>query len=164
MQAPNQATLYQFEHEESENWCSLKYYEYNQLVGSFDIRADHAKIQIDGFSSTNQPQRISLGAISNPFRSVKVRTCQKNIRQGQRQSFCRESTILSFFIIYFSTLWSCHCLSRWLKTILCRCYFDVRKWHGQNDKLVGIGRFCTVTQYERKLSSWPVCHYQALST
>ena len=80
---PIQTPIYQFQHEESANWCSIKYYEYNQLVGTFDIRADQTKVQIDGFSSTNQPQRISLGAISNPFRSVKVRTCQKNIRQGQ---------------------------------------------------------------------------------
>ena len=75
--------LYQFQHEESENWCSIKYYEYNQLVGTFDVRADQPKVQIDGFSSTNKPHRISLGAISNPFRGEKVRTCQKNIRQGQ---------------------------------------------------------------------------------
>ena len=159
---PNQATIYQFEHEESENWCSLKYYEYNQLVGSFEIRADHAKIQIDGFSSTNQPQRISLGAISNPFRSVKVRTCQKNIRQGQLEPYL--SGVDNFYCLrnLVSTLWSCHCRAI-IEYVLRRCHVNVREWHGENDELVGIGCVCTITQYEWKLSGRPICYYQIVS-
>ena len=101
---PIQTPIYQFQHEESENWCSIKYYEYNQLVGTFDIRADQTKVQIDGFSSTNQPQRISLGAISNPFRSVKVRTCQKNIRQGQWALSGVDKIIFYYLLNPISTL------------------------------------------------------------
>ena len=49
--------------------------------------ADQAKLQVDGYSSTNCPKRISLGGISNPFRDEKVRQCQKNIREGIENHF-----------------------------------------------------------------------------
>ena len=52
-------------------------------VGSIFRTADQAKLQVDGYSSTNSPKRISLGGISNPFRDEKVRQCQKNIREGK---------------------------------------------------------------------------------
>ena len=45
--------------------------------------ADQSELEVDGYSSTNSQQRISLGGISNPFREEKVRQCQKNIREGK---------------------------------------------------------------------------------
>lgn len=49
--------------------------------------SDQSELEVDGYSSTNSQQRISLGGISNPFREEKVRQCQKNIREGKMPNF-----------------------------------------------------------------------------
>ena len=49
--------------------------------------ADQSELEVDGYSSTNSQQRISLGGISNPFREEKVRQCQKNIREGKMPNY-----------------------------------------------------------------------------
>jgi len=77
-----------FQCSENPSWCSIKYYEYNQMLETFEIRtADQSELEVDGYSSTNSQQRISLGGISNPFREEKVRQCQKNIREGIKLSY-----------------------------------------------------------------------------
>jgi len=77
-----------FQCSENPSWCSIKYYEYNQMLEIFQIRtADQSELEVDGYSSTNSQQRISLGGISNPFREEKVRQCQKNIREGVKLSY-----------------------------------------------------------------------------
>ena len=102
---------------------------------TFCRTADQSELEVDGYSSTNSQQRISLGGISNPFREEKVRQCQKNIREGKMLKYilihiiCNPffSRLVSASVSVFIELCSCVKIFLRYQTVL-------QKWHCKCDK------------------------------
>lgn len=63
------------------HWAQIMYYELDERVGE-TYKPTIDRIAVDGFTATTEPNRICLGAISNPRRNPAVLAVRRQIGRG----------------------------------------------------------------------------------